>query len=434
MSWRYPGAMLLAFALVFTAGLFTFGLITAGTANAAVTAAPPPVVPPPAGATLTQQSDGTWTTSAYLDTGALCDDTFDLVTSTPDTGKPDKAVTYTSTTGNTTKTTSTPPCGAGQPAVTEVGLTFPALPDGDIPQTATLVVTPSTASLAAGATPAEFALTVRRQLAGASSLWVPVWFGAGFVVLLVAFVAIGGAKDAGGARHRGWRRGFWGATLYAPSAWTFGGAWATNFTALGTVIGGVLTATGAVAGIVPGVDLGRIGLLFAVFGAFAVIAPLLFATLNSRLSDAAPAGGRGAARVGGRGAAKVAARADTDGGDVAAAKMWIMLVASSFTAFGMGATLGLVGWVLTYRLVDAPPTVRGLIAAGIILVGLLFLINAGVSIVAMADRSKDGTAARTAVGTAAGSTVSVAAGSTADTAQPLAAAPRVHVARTSFTL
>ncbi|MGA9835094.1 MAG: hypothetical protein WBQ71_28580 [Trebonia sp.] len=405
MPSRYLGAMLLALAALCTAGLFTVGLITAAPANAAISAPPPPVVPPPGGATLTQQSDGTWTTSAYLDTGSLCDDTFDLVTGAPATDKTDTAVTYTST----TRITSTAPCGAGQPAVTEVGLTFPAMPDGAIPQTATLVVTPSATSLAAGATPAEFALTVRRQLAGASSLWIPVWFGVGFVVLLVAFVAIGGAKDDGGARHRGWRSGFWGATLYAPSAWTFGGAWATNFTALGTVIGGVLAATGAVAGIVPGVDLGRIGLLFAVFGAFAVIAPLLFATLNARFSDAPKA---------------------ADGVDVAAAKMWIMLAASSFTAFGMGASLGLVGWVLTYRLVVAPAAVRWCIGIGIIAVGLLFLINAGVSIVAMADRSEDGTTA----GAAAGRTVHFTAGSTADTAEHLASTPSVHVARTSFML
>lgn len=405
MPSRYLGAMLLALAALCTAGLFTVGLITAAPANAAISAPPPPVVPPPGGATLTQQSDGTWTTSAYLDTGSLCDDTFDLVTGAPATDKTDTAVTYTST----TRITSTAPCGAGQPAVTEVGLTFPAMPDGAIPQTATLVVTPSATSLAAGATPAEFALTVRRQLAGASSLWIPVWFGVGFVVLLVAFVAIGGAKDDGGARHRGWRSGFWGATLYAPSAWTFGGAWATNFTALGTVIGGVLAATGAVAGIVPGVDLGRIGLLFAVFGAFAVIAPLLFATLNARFSDAPKA---------------------ADGVDVAAAKMWIMLAASSFTAFGMGASLGLVGWVLTYRLVVAPAAVRWCIGIGIIAVGLLFLINAGVSIVAMADRSEDGTTARAA----AGRTVHITADSTADTAEHLASTPSVHVARTSFML
>ena len=258
----------------------------------------------------------------------------------------------------------------------------------------------------------QFALTVRRQLAGASSLWIPVWFGVGFVVLLVAFVAIGGAKDDGGARHRGWRSGFWGATLYAPSAWTFGGAWATNFTALGTVIGGVLAATGAVAGIVPGVDLGRIGLLFAVFGAFAVIAPLLFATLNARFSDAPKA---------------------ANGVDVAAAKMWIMLAASSFTAFGMGASLGLVGWVLTYRLVVAPAAVRWCIGIGIIAVGLLLSsCNAGVSIVAMADRSEDGTTA----GARGGRTRAlITAGSTADTADT--SAPPRHrsdVARTSFML
>jgi hypothetical protein len=384
MPLRYLWAMLLALTVFFTAGLFTAGLIAAGPANAAVITAPPPIVSPPGGATLTQAPDGTWTTSAYLDTGALCDDTFDLVTGAPDTDKSDTAPTYADT--STGKSTTTAPCGPGQPAVTEVELTFPAMPDGAIPQTATLVVTPSATSLAAGATPVEFALTVRRQLSGASSLWTPVWFGVGFAALLVVGVAIGGAKDAGGVRRRGWRRGFWGATLYAPSAWTFGGAWATNFTALGTVIGGVLTATGAVSGIVPGVDLSRIGLLFAVFGALAVIAPLVFATLNAHFNGAVNAG---------------------DGGEVPATKMWIMLVASSFTAFGMGASLGLVGWVLTYRLVVAPATVRWCIGIGIIAVAALFLVNAGLSTVAMADRSQDRAARR------------------GETAAPAARAPRV---------
>ncbi|MGC1568034.1 MAG: hypothetical protein WA794_18660, partial [Trebonia sp.] len=71
---------------------------------------------------------------------------------------------------------------------------------------------------------------------------------------------------------------------------------------------------------------------------------------------------------------------------------------------------------------------------GIIAVGLLFLINAGVSIVAMADRSEDGTTADTT----AGRTVNITAGSTADTAadtpEHLASTPSVHVARTSFML
>jgi hypothetical protein len=356
---RYMGAISLVLAALFGVGL----IITSGQANAATSVSSPPVVPPPGGATLSQGSAGTWTASVYLDTVALCDDTFNLVTSSPDTDNPANPVTYDGT--------ATAPCGAAQEAkdgaLTMVGLTFPPMPGGAIPQSATLAVTPSRAALAAGAAPVDFAFTVRRQLTGASSLWTPLWIGLGLVLVLVALVAGIGVKTMDNRRVRGLGPRLLGATLYAPAAWTFGGSWATNFTALGAVIGGVLTATGAVAGIVPGVDLSRIGLLFAIFGVFAVIAPLVFATLNARLSGAASAGGDG---------------------DVPATKAWIMLVASSFTAFGMGAALGLIGWVLTYRLVVAPWLVRLCVGIGIAVVGLVFLANVCVSILNMANRSQ----------------------------------------------
>ena len=86
---RYVRAISLVLAALFGVGL----IITSGQANAA-TSAPPPVVPPPGGATLTQGSAGTWTTSVYLDTVALCDDTYNLVTSAPDTNNPATQVTY----------------------------------------------------------------------------------------------------------------------------------------------------------------------------------------------------------------------------------------------------------------------------------------------------------------------------------------------------
>src|SRR5215469_5263652 len=150
---RYVRAISLVLAALFGVGL----IITSGQANAA-TSASPPVVPPPGGATLTQEPAGTWTANVYLDTVALCDDTYNLVTSAPDTNNPATRVTYDGT--------GTAPCGAAQEAkdgaLTMVGMTFPALPGGAIPQAATLAVTPSATALAAGAVPVDFALTVRR--------------------------------------------------------------------------------------------------------------------------------------------------------------------------------------------------------------------------------------------------------------------------------
>jgi hypothetical protein len=369
---RFLGAVLLALA-----ALFGVGLITGVHADAATSVAPPPVIAPPGGATLTQQPDGTWTTSVFLDTTALCGDSFDLFTGAPDTDKAATQVTYVDASTIIDASTSTAPCGSGPPAVTEVELTFPAMPDGAIPQTATLAVTPSATALAAGAAPVEFALTVRRQLSGASNLWISVWFGLAFVVLLVILVASIGVNTTDNRRVRGLGRGLLGAMLYAPSAWTFGGGWATNFTALGTVIGGVLTATGAVSGVVPGVDLGRIGLLFAIFGVSAVTAPLVFGTLNARRKGPAPA---------------------DDAVEVPVTKAWSMLLASSFTAFGMGASIGLIGWVLTYRLVVAPWQVRFWVGAGICVVAGFFLANVCVSIVAMAHGDQSRTVRRAATG------------------------------------
>jgi hypothetical protein len=310
---RFVGAVLLALA-----ALFGVGLITGEHANAATSAAPPPVIAPPGGVTLTQQPDGTWATSVFLDTAALCNVSFDLFTGAPDTDKAATQATYFDASTIIDASTSTAPCGSGPPAVTEVKLTFPAMPGGAIPQTATLAVTPSAANIAAGADPVEMTLTVRRLLIGASSLWFTFWFGLACVVALILLIEV----------YRAWkdkrsRVDFWGRGLCPPSKkWTFGGSWVTNFTALAAALAGVLTAAGAVSGMVPGVDLGRIVLLFAVVGASALLAPIVFAAVTRHRP--APAGGIGDV---------VVPRAS-------------MVAASCFTAFGVGAEIGLIGWVL----------------------------------------------------------------------------------------
>jgi hypothetical protein len=347
---RYVGAVLLVLA-----ALFGVGLISGEHANAATSGAPPPVVPPPGGGTLTQEPGG-WETDFFLDTAALCGDKFDLVTGAPDMDEPARTVTY----------GAPAPCSAAAKAhpLTKVTLTFLLLPGGAIPQTASLVVTPTATALATGAAPVEFALTVRRQLTGASSLWFTVWFGIAFVVVLIGLVARFGAAGMEGRRSHWWQLEFWGKPLEAPSKrWTFGGSWARNFTALGTGIGGVLAATGTVAGIVPGVDLGRVGLLFAIAGVVALLAPLVFAALNSRFGSTQRASGRG----------QIATR------------RWILVAASSLTAFGAGAEIGLIGWVLGYHLSVAPLWVHWTVLIATFVVAVSFLAEAHSSICSMAD-------------------------------------------------
>jgi hypothetical protein len=281
---RYLAAVTLAVAVVFGAGLFGVGPATMGQAHAAAAASPVPVVPPPGPATLRQDAAGTWTTDLYLDTAALCGDTFDLVTGAPATGTRATTVTY----GGS----ATAPCGAAGSggAVTEVDATFPALPGGTVPLSATLVVTPSAAALAAGADPVEVALTVRRDVSAAQYLWIPLGCGVGLAVLLILLTMLIGVPRPDGKTVHTHRVKFWRMPLYASSAWTFGDSWVTNITAVGTLIGTLLTATSGVASLLPGVDPPRFSLLLVMAGGFAVIAPVVFGLVNYRFGRQNPQG------------------------------------------------------------------------------------------------------------------------------------------------
>ena len=173
-----------------------------------------------------------------------------------------------------------------------------------------------------------------------------------------------------------WGREFWGRPLFAGAAWSFGDSWATSVTPLTALAGGVLTASGAVAGLVPGVDLTRFGLLMALVGGLTVIAPLLFGAVNALFPakdvvDAAPAG------------------------EVVATRLWVMLLASCLTVFAIGAEIGFVGLVLGFELIVASPSVRwiGPVVTG--LAALLFLAYGAHSILTLVGQP-DGTAKKTA--------------------------------------
>jgi hypothetical protein len=291
---RYLAAITLGLAV-----LFGVGLATEGQAHAAVAAATPvPVVPPTSPATLTQDAAGVWTTDLYLDTAALCSDTFDLVTGAPATSTPATTVTYDGST--------TAPCGAASGgAVTKVEATFPALPSGAVPQNATLVVTPSAADLTAGADPVDVALTVRRDVSTMQYAWIPLGCGVGLALLLIVLTMLIGVPKPDGTTAHAHPTGFWRMPLYAASAWTFSDSWVTNITAVGTLIGTVLTASSSVASLLPGVDAPRFSLLLVLAGGFAVIAPVIFGLLNYRFSRQDP-----------QGAGIVAIRLPEQGGDV----------------------------------------------------------------------------------------------------------------------
>jgi hypothetical protein len=169
------------------------------------------------------------------------------------------------------------------------------------------------------------------------------------------------------AKRVRWGLAFWRTPLFAGAAWSFGDSWATSVTPLTALAGGVLTASGAVAGLVPGVDLTRFGLLMALVGGLTTLAPLLFSALNSLFA---------AKQVG----------EPVPAGEVIAARLWVMLLASCLTVFAIGAEIGFVGLVLGFNLIVASPSVRwiGPVATG--LAALLFLSYGAHSILTLAGQ------------------------------------------------
>ena len=165
--------------------------------------------------------------------------------------------------------------------------------------------------------------------------------------------------------HGGLR--FWRTPLFAGSAWSFGDSWATSVTPLTALAGGVLAASGAVAGLVPGVDLTRFGLLMALVGALTTLAPLLFGAVNS-LFPAREAGAPGPA------------------GEVVAARLWVMLLASCLTVFAIGAEIGFVGLVLGFELLVVSPDIRWIGPALAGLAAVLFLAYGAHSILTLTSQ------------------------------------------------
>ena len=190
-------------------------------------------------------------------------------------------------------------CGAGESSSPITAVTLSAsLPE--VPLSATLVVTPSPLAAASEAQ-LDVTLAVHRHVSVYQYLVIPACSGAVLAALLiVATVAFGVPRSRRPARPpRSGRRNahldkedFWRRPLYAASAWTWGDSWVTNITAVGTLIGTVLTASSGVAALLPGVDQGRFSLLLAMAGGVSIIAPLIFALLNYRFSRQNPATAR----------------------------------------------------------------------------------------------------------------------------------------------
>lgn len=282
---RRPVALSIA-ALSIVAG--TLAGIVIGVAAPAGATTPAPLSGTADALTQSASAAGTWTTTAYLNTAALCGEpvTFALQL-TPSPGKPVPAAATSNLTAN---------CGAGEAAspVTPVTLSFSL---AEVPQSAMLVVTPSPVA-APSETQLDVTLTARRHVSVVEYLVKPVFSGVVLAAALIgATMLFGVPRSRRPARSK--RRNahldkedFWRRPLYAASAWTWGDSWVTNITAVGTLIGTVLTASSGVAALLPGVDQGRFSLLLAMAGGVSIIAPLVFALLNYRFSRQNPATAR----------------------------------------------------------------------------------------------------------------------------------------------
>ncbi|HZZ52867.1 MAG TPA: hypothetical protein VFE26_01160, partial [Trebonia sp.] len=215
--------------------------IVIGGAAPAFAATPAPLSGTADALTQSASDPGTWTTTAYLNTAALCAEpvTFALQL-TPSPGQPVPATPAGSVTAN---------CGPGETAspITAVPLSASL---AEVPLSATLVVTPSPLAAASEAQ-LDVTLAVHRHVSVYQYLVIPAGSGAVLAALLtIATVAFGVPRSRRPARPpRSGRRNahldkedFWRRPLYAASAWTWGDSWVTNITAVGTIIGTVLTA------------------------------------------------------------------------------------------------------------------------------------------------------------------------------------------------
>ena len=363
---------------VFVCGVIAAGLTaTAGQARAdAAPTLPAPLTAPTGGLKLTQVSAGTWETTIYLNTAALCLGTnqFTLVTAVPYSSTLDANPGY--------------PDGLGCPAtgadpLTEVVLMFtpPPAQFTSVPQMATLTVTPPVSAMALGAAPLEVPLTIRRAIDVNQYVWIPVGCGLSLAALLVSLVIVIGVPDPARPQRRlhGWQREFWQLTLRASATWTFGDSWATNSAGLTALVAAVLSASGTIGGLIPGVDLGRFGLVMALAVGVVGIAPLFFGVLNSLFVN--QAGESGSATTQPKAGA---APANDAAKEVVVSKMWAMLLASFCTVAGIGAELAIVGWVLGNNLMVAPALARGAsLIVAFVLAGL-FLGYAILSVIALA--------------------------------------------------
>jgi hypothetical protein len=120
-----------------------------------------------------------------------------------------------------------------------------------------------------------------------SYLWAPIGIGGAFVLVLVAYIGWIGIpyrQQGPPQTAKMFTKAFWTTPFHASGVWTFNDSWATNITAVGTLIGTLFATTGALDSVLPGYDQNPFITMNIVCGGITVLAPLLFGVLYVKFS------------------------------------------------------------------------------------------------------------------------------------------------------
>ncbi len=159
-------------------------------------------------------------------------------------------------------------------STTPVVLTF-LLPESAHPMQAVLL---GSGPADVAAKPLVTELTIKRTLSN-RVFWLPFALGSvlGAFTLLVGFLTSGKlAKDAKGPW--GWLK----TSVLTGAAWKFTDNWATNITAVGALLAGVVAASNFFTDVVPGISPARFIGLSLLFGGMSVGAPLVYAAFGTQ--------------------------------------------------------------------------------------------------------------------------------------------------------
>lgn len=166
--------------------------------------------------------------------------------------------------------TQTAPSGSTAGSSCEVTVTFSGSALAQVPVTAALDVDQ-------GGTSSAITLTVSRHVTLYYYLGLPAIVGGAMaVIMLLGAIWLVRLYDEHGHRVRRRTADWWARPLAASGAWSANDSWATNITAVTTILTTVLGVSTATAALFPGVAVDRFVIVNIVAGGIVAVAPLAF--------------------------------------------------------------------------------------------------------------------------------------------------------------